>query len=197
MHQHYPTLFIPKYFLPLGKRQSQHLHYPKKHFRQGNDIWPIIQNEIRFDVHLIQLHHREGDLDTRLRIKLANPRLLVGEQRVVQNIDVPEIELHLVVTIVGCGDREGIGWDIALLRCYPVFHEIGFEEIDGEYNIATALRQPGSSFKPIVYLSAFEAGYTPKTILWDVQTEFSSSCGVSGGGCYSPVNFDNRFRPLY
>ncbi len=59
------------------------------------------------------------------------------------------------------------------------------EEIDGQVNIATRLRQPGSSFKPIVYALGFETGYTPNTVLWDVVTEFASS-----GKSYMPHNYD-------
>ncbi len=82
--------------------------------------------------------------------------------------------------------------------------------IDGKYNIATALRQPGSSFKPIVYLAALEKGYTPKTVLWDVDTEFSVRCkpkfDEDGNkiilskatkkalGCYNPQDFDGKFK---
>ncbi len=72
------------------------------------------------------------------------------------------------------------------------------EEIDGNYNTALALRQPGSSFKPFVYAAAFAKGYTPATTLFDVQTQFSTTCEpdnfTSEGSCYSPVNYDNRFR---
>ena len=50
------------------------------------------------------------------------------------------------------------------------------QEIDGKVNIALAKRQPGSSFKPVVYLSAFQEGYTPETVLWDVNTEFNLKC---------------------
>lgn len=71
-------------------------------------------------------------------------------------------------------------------------------KIDGAYNVATAQRQPGSSFKPIVYARAFEKGYTPDTVLFDVPTEFNTSCppwGETGNKkCYSPDNFDNSFR---
>ncbi len=50
-------------------------------------------------------------------------------------------------------------------------------EIDGNYNITIASnRQPGSSFKPIVYATAFMKGYSPDTVLFDVPTEFSTSC---------------------
>lgn len=70
--------------------------------------------------------------------------------------------------------------------------------VDGNFNVATAARQPGSSFKPIVYALAFEKGYTEKTTLFDVRTEFNSSCDPSGTStdpsCYNPSNYDNSFR---
>jgi len=59
------------------------------------------------------------------------------------------------------------------------------EEIDGQVNVATRLRQPGSSFKPIVYAKAFDFGYTPNTVLWDVKTNFPTATGT-----YSPNNYD-------
>lgn len=72
------------------------------------------------------------------------------------------------------------------------------KEIDGNFNVATASRQPGSSFKPIVYSLAFEKGYTEKTTLFDVKTEFNSSCSPDGlskeKNCYNPDNYDNAFR---
>ncbi|HLB50759.1 MAG TPA: transglycosylase domain-containing protein, partial [Patescibacteria group bacterium] len=46
--------------------------------------------------------------------------------------------------------------------------------IDGQVNVAIRDRQPGSSFKPYVYLTAFSKGYTPDTILFDVETEFDT-----------------------
>jgi membrane peptidoglycan carboxypeptidase len=50
------------------------------------------------------------------------------------------------------------------------------KKIDGNFNVTTALRQPGSTFKPFVYATAFMKGYTPDTVLFDVPTEFSSEC---------------------
>lgn len=75
-------------------------------------------------------------------------------------------------------------------------------EIPGQYNIALASRQPGSSFKPIVYASAFSEGYTPETVLFDVPTQFSTRCdaygsprgGASESDCYMPENYDGLFR---
>ncbi|MBP9760046.1 MAG: PBP1A family penicillin-binding protein [Candidatus Pacebacteria bacterium] len=72
------------------------------------------------------------------------------------------------------------------------------EEIDGNYNIGLAQRQPGSSFKPFAYAAAIEKGYTSETVVYDVHTQFSTSCNKSdlhtGDGCYSPQNYDNIFR---
>jgi len=64
------------------------------------------------------------------------------------------------------------------------------DEIDGQFNVATlGKRQPGSSFKPIIYTAAFEKGYTPDTILFDVETDFAVS-----GKSYKPLNYDLQER---
>ncbi len=75
-------------------------------------------------------------------------------------------------------------------------------DIDGNFNVATARRQPGSSFKPYIYVTSFEKGFTPETMLMDVATEFSSSCDPYGNPlaghnkdeCYMPGNFDNKYH---
>ncbi len=51
-------------------------------------------------------------------------------------------------------------------------------------------RQPGSSFKPFVYATAFEKGYDDDYIVIDKRTDF----GVYGGKHYIPQNYDGRFR---
>ena len=76
------------------------------------------------------------------------------------------------------------------------------KDIDGNFNIATAVRQPGSSFKPFIYATAFNKGFTPETVLFDLPTEFQSTCDAYGkaqGGrsqkdCYMPDNYDGKFR---
>ncbi len=76
------------------------------------------------------------------------------------------------------------------------------EEIDGNFNITLAHRQPGSAFKPFVYATAFNKGYTPETIVFDLETEFSTECNPDGtpikeedeDKCYHPVNYDGVYR---
>ena len=71
-------------------------------------------------------------------------------------------------------------------------------DIDGSVNITTSLRQPGSTFKPIVYAKAVEKGLRPETVVYDVQTQFNESCEKDFfestiDGCYSPYNYTGRF----
>ncbi len=73
------------------------------------------------------------------------------------------------------------------------------DEIDGQVNVTLAQRQPGSSFKPFVYAAAFEKGYTPETIVFDLPTQFSTACQPSDNlndtpPCYSPGNYDGEFK---
>jgi membrane peptidoglycan carboxypeptidase len=62
------------------------------------------------------------------------------------------------------------------------------EDIDGQVNMATALCQPGSSLKPLVYSALFLKGYTPNTILYDVSTNFSSD----PKNPYTPPDFTGK-----
>jgi len=63
------------------------------------------------------------------------------------------------------------------------------ESIDGNVNVALQPRQPGSSFKPIAYATAFMRGFTPSTVLFDVATTF-----VGGAAPYQPVDYDGKER---
>ncbi len=65
------------------------------------------------------------------------------------------------------------------------------ETIDGQFNIAVQsnILQPGSSFKPFVYAAAFEKGYTPETVLYDVVTDFDLRDGTNK---YTPKNYNGQ-----
>jgi 1A family penicillin-binding protein len=71
------------------------------------------------------------------------------------------------------------------------------KDIDGNFNITLASRQPGSSIKPFIYATAFTKGYLPNTILFDVKTQFSPKCKPddisSESPCYSPNNYNHKF----
>ena len=88
-----------------------------------------------------------------------------------------------IVSMVGSRDY----WDIAN---------------DGNVNVTVRPRQPGSAFKPFAYLTAFQKGYEPETVVFDVPTEFNASCTpdftptppATEKDCYHPKNYDDSFR---
>jgi len=56
-------------------------------------------------------------------------------------------------------------------------------------NVNIRSRQPGSSFKPFAYAAAFQKGFTPNTIVFDLETEFA----VEGAPSYKPQNYNGKF----
>jgi membrane peptidoglycan carboxypeptidase len=82
-----------------------------------------------------------------------------------------ETDTGQIVTMVGSVDY----WDSAN---------------DGNVNVTTSYRQPGSSFKPYVYATAFQKGIGPNTIIYDIKTDFG---GDGGRIHYIPNDFSHRF----
>jgi penicillin-binding protein 1C len=64
------------------------------------------------------------------------------------------------------------------------------DSIDGQVNITTALRQPGSSIKPINYATGLLNGWPASTTYLDIPTCFN----VTGQKQYCPKNYDNSFH---
>lgn len=62
-------------------------------------------------------------------------------------------------------------------------------DIDGQYDVLLARRQPGSTLKPFLYSLALEEGYSAGTIINDSQTVFDTIEGP-----YSPVNYDSKYH---
>ncbi|MDD5623880.1 MAG: transglycosylase domain-containing protein, partial [Candidatus Peribacteraceae bacterium] len=92
-------------------------------------------------------------------------------------------------------DRFG-AHNIALVALEPKTREIlayvgntdyADEKDGGKIDMVQVPRQPGSSFKPIVYAAAFQQGYSPATILYDVQTKIGED---------EPRDFDGTFKGL-
>ncbi|MDQ6661288.1 MAG: transglycosylase domain-containing protein, partial [Chloroflexota bacterium] len=65
---------------------------------------------------------------------------------------------------------------------------------NGSFDVATAgYRQPGSSFKPFIYATAFEQGVSPGMPVYDTPVTVEMCCGLPS---YSPQNYDQRFHGL-
>jgi len=65
------------------------------------------------------------------------------------------------------------------------------EAIDGQVNVATSRRQPGSAIKPVLYAAALDdSTISPATVIWDIPTSYA----LGAGAYYRPVNYDGRFH---
>jgi len=65
-------------------------------------------------------------------------------------------------------------------------------ESDGNFNVTTALRQPGSTIKVVNYALALQNGYTLASQILDAPVSFR----ISGQPPYQPANYNNRFHGL-
>ena len=66
------------------------------------------------------------------------------------------------------------------------------DDIDGQFNVAVdGLRQPGSSIKPVTYLGMFRRGYSPASMITDVETTFRTNESTDA---YQPRNYDGVFH---
>lgn len=59
----------------------------------------------------------------------------------------------------------------------------------GNFNVTTALRQPGSSIKPITYATSFKMGFSPGNVILDTPISYKNFWET-----YTPVNYDGRFH---
>lgn len=65
-----------------------------------------------------------------------------------------------------------------------------FAAPSGAFNVTTALRQPGSSIKPIMYSLALQKNYTAASIIDDSPVVFN----IAGSESYKPVNYDSKYH---
>lgn len=82
--------------------------------------------------------------------------------------------------------RPGTGEILAMVGSLDYWDE----SIDGRFNAALGLRQPGSSFKPFTYITLLSQGYSAAQLLWDVRTGFEQP----GQPPYVPENYDRKYH---
>jgi penicillin-binding protein 1C len=113
-----------------------------------------------------------------------------AEQIVKQQVDSLAAE-HQVTDGALVAIKPSTGEILAMVGSADFYND----QISGQVNMAISPRQPGSSIKPLTYVAAFEKGWTPATLIWDVPTDFTPS-GLENdpAPAYSPVNYDGRFH---
>lgn len=129
-------------------------------------------NELLGDDYSEQLL-RDGGLKIYTTIDLSLQK--IAEETINNNIEKIELQGGNNAALVSINPKNG--YILAMVGSRNYFDN----EHNGQYNVALALRQPGSSIKPLVYLSAFEKGYYPETVLYDVVTDFNG---------YKPNNYN-------
>jgi len=123
-----------------------------------------------------------------------DPRLQAEAERIVAE-QVARVADHNVSNGALVAMRPDTGEILALVGSAD-FNNV---EIDGQVNMALAPRQPGSTIKPLVYVTAFAKNdlqvaerWTPGTLVADIKQEFPDGANPP----YIPTNYDNRERGL-
>ncbi len=143
-----------------------------------NYVTQEIQNRYGRDA----LYSRGWRIQTSLDYGLNDIAQYVARERVNQVRDEMNAHNAAVVTI-----RPSTGEILTMVGSIDYWDQ----SIDGQVNVATSERQPGSSIKPFTYVTAFTAGLVPDSTVDDVKTDFARGPGLSP---YTPLNFDLQFH---
>jgi len=114
--------------------------------------------------------------------------------------DLQQLAQEVITTGVEKNEKTYNATNAALVAIDPktgqVLALIGSKDYgEDQFNVATSPnRQPGSSFKPFAYAAAFSKGYSPETILFDLETSFGEFGPVGEEKEYKPNNYDLKFR---
>lgn len=133
--------------------------------------------------------------------KTYGPRLVEhGGLRVVTTLDVniQEKAQDIVTQQIAGLTRLNVGNGAALVtnpKTGEILAMVGSKNYfdiasEGNVNVVTSTRQPGSSIKVITYALALENGFTPASIIDDSPVVYQ----IPGSQAYAPVNYDSRFH---
>ncbi len=205
----------PSYYSPWGNHQKELLTRQKLVLKRMLELKKISEEEykkalaekIEFaprDTHGIKAPHFIISIQDYLVQKYGEESVRSGGLKVITTLDWELQQLAEKAVEEGAKRNESLykGKNAALVAADPktgqILAMVGSRDYfdnayDGSFNVATqGLRQPGSALKPFAYLAAFQKGYTPETVLFDVPTEFDTTGNPDKS--YRPENFDNIFR---
>ena len=119
-----------------------------------------------------------------------DPDLQEYAQQIVSN-QVSQLTANNATNGALVAIKPGTGEILAMVGSADFYNEA----ISGQVNMAVSPRQPGSAIKPLTYAAAFEKGWTPATLIWDVPTDFPPSGDPNDTmPPYQPVNYNGRFN---
>ena len=131
-------------------------------------------------------------IDKIVKGKSANPVRIRDLGQILRNNDVIDVMVQQTAPGLVFSLEQKPKTQAALLAMEPHTRFVramvgGHDFTDSQFNRAIqATRQPGSSFKPIVYAAALDAGMTPATVIMDTALVFKDG--------WRPGNYDRRFR---
>lgn len=132
----------------------------------------------------------------KLEEKYGIKRVNEGGLKVISTIDLEKQTVAEDVLKKNIGSVRSFGGSNSALvsadpRTGQVLSMVGSYDTNdpdfGSFNVATALRQPGSSIKPLVYANMFKKNWGAGSTMYDVKTNFG------GSPAYEPKNYTNRF----
>jgi 1A family penicillin-binding protein len=128
--------------------------------------------------------HRGGlRVYTTLDLSLQNEAERIAREHIKEIEEEKNVHNACVVAV-----RPNTGEVLAMVGSLDYWNK----EIDGNVNVcaATPGRQPGSSFKPFTYATAFSQGYTAATMVMDVRRSFPNLPEPP----YVPENYDRKYH---
>ncbi|MBW6441285.1 PBP1A family penicillin-binding protein [Patescibacteria group bacterium] len=144
---------------------------------------PHFVNFIRKD-----LEERYGKRFVELGGLTVTTTLDIGLYDKVQKIVAEEVEKN---SYLGFSNGASVVMDVKSGEILAYVGSIDyFKEVWGAYDVVTALRQPGSSIKPVTYGLALSGKFTPASIINDSPVTYRTK----GSPDYTPVNYDGRFH---
>ncbi len=199
----------PSYFSPFGEVQRSKNRQKSVLFRMVEDGYitqeeaeAALSEKLEFKSSAIDIKgpHFVVFVREHLAKKYGEAYAAQGGLKVTTTIDLDlqEKAQKIVTDSINELGRYNVGNGAALVtkpRTGEILAMVGSRDFfdaehDGNVNVTTALRQPGSSIKPVNYATALEQKLiTPATIILDVPTQFSG-----GPKPYRPVNYDGRFH---
>lgn len=160
-------------------RSSPTLQDQAPHF----DEYVLTQLEQMYHLSRAQLSRSGLAVYTTIDVALQNQILTVMQQHIAEIRDAHHVTNAAEVLI-----------DFHTGAIISMLGSIDYNNsaIDGQFNVALAYRQPGSSFKPYVYVTAFAQGASPAQAVDDASTTFSVP--NSNPPTYTPSNYDQHFH---
>lgn len=174
----YEQKFITQKQKAAAQKIKLHAASPKTHINAPHFVF-YVKNELEKEFGTNQLETGGLEVSTTLDLNIQT------EAETILREELEKIKYLNVSNGAILVTRPKTGEILAM-----VGSEDYFATPSGAFNVTTALRQPGSSIKPLMYSLALEKNYTAASIIDDSPVAFIAE----GSEPYRPVNYDGRFH---